>query len=134
VSPAEELRAAAKRVRELAEKATPSPWLARVEPGNYERQVAPRMSVMHPESERSAVAVVSGVSDVGGGWDAEDWLLQPDAEHIAWNPAVALAVAAWLRAVEHEMDVSWQQVEAGDIRYTWTAALAVARTFLGGAS
>ena len=140
MSPAQELRTAAARMRELAEKATPGPWLARVEPGNHDLHVAPRMSVQHQESERSWVNIASGVSDETGGWNAEDWLLQGDAEHIAsWHPAVVLAVADWLEGQARDYE---NYAAATSVLYEVYGvgldgandpALTVARTFLGGA-
>ena len=75
MSPAEELRAAAARIREVADKATPGPWL------NLDR--GDRI-VTEPDSAGEFEYVVDEPLDSN-----------PDnGEHIAmWHPSVALLVA-----------------------------------------
>lgn len=87
MTPAEELRAAAKLMRERAEAATPGPW--------------------HPASrvwEQETFAAVLGPE--GDGDHPRTWLMatgtnpvsrEANASHAAsWHPGVALAVADWL--------------------------------------
>lgn len=142
MTPAEELRAAATRMRELAEKATPGPWgydsYSRIDSVPLCALYTDRWDAipddapdeayeMLPDTAVAFVPVVAGDTATERG--------SKDAKHIAaWHPAVALAVADWLLTVENEMDVEAHRFETGDFPYTWFAALAVARAFLGGAS
>lgn len=120
---AELLRRAAARIRELAGPATSGPWRAEVlgSEGYAVREVEgkPRPGSRIPRPVRVARC---GYED----WDTD----RANAEHIAsWHPAVALAVADWLdRDAE-----GWEQLEALGIpdMDSFTAALAVARTYLG---
>lgn len=100
------LREAAALMRERAEAATPSPWLADVK-----------------DDGRAWVFI----------YDEMDSLslhgYPNDAEHIAsWHPAVALAVADWLDRIAWtwEFEPTLQGRVGGD------EALAVARAYLGG--
>jgi len=102
-TPAETIRAAATRLREAAEKATPGPWGA-VE--DYDgRYFVEGVAVMLADPD-----------------DPETWYdAQPDAAYVALvNPVVGLAVADWLDAA-----ASSSYFSSGTHR-----ALAVARALL----
>lgn len=86
MSPAEELRAAAKRLRERAEAATAGPWTAQVM--GSEGYLVSRVHGTIRERGRSRVGRF-GCKD----WDGD----RADAEYVAsMHPPVALAVAEWL--------------------------------------
>jgi hypothetical protein len=87
-SPAEELREAARLMRERARAATPGRWHAKCSDGAYQD--------WYVVSSLGLGQVTTGLHDDGG-----DIVLverdRADAEHIAsWSPPVALAVADWL--------------------------------------
>jgi hypothetical protein len=88
----EQLRAAARSMRERAQAATPGPWSAdgfAVEQGN------------------EATVVIA------------QWMRQ-DAEHIAsWHPVVALAVAAWLDWAAHNGDLGGEMASALAVARTY---------------
>ena len=117
MSPAEELRAAAKLMRERAEAATPGPWHA----------------FSHTEDwyvgSRGYGQVTTGIHDEPGVADVV--LIErdhADAGHIAsWHPAVALAVADWL-------DAATEQARFTEAQGAWISpdsyALKVARAYL----
>ena len=129
MTPAEELRAAAKLMRERATAATPGPW----------HRVA---GIWHGET----FAAVIGAK--GDPEDAETWLMatgrgcrEADAHHAAsWHPLVALAVADWLDAeAVHYDDLAaspWGEAGAafvaGDFGGDADPALKVARAYTGG--
>ena len=111
-SPAETLRRAAKRMRELAEAATPGPWHGVM--GNFK------------DGEWPCVVTVQGDPK-----DPQTWLLgasnggvnrEADAAHAgSWHPLVAAAVADWLdREAAHYSATEYP---------SW--ALKIARTYLG---
>jgi len=76
VTAAEELRAAAARIRGRAEKATSGPWAA-----------TDSRCVDGPDGEHVVASVAARML----------WPTAADAEHIAaWSPDPALAVATWL--------------------------------------
>jgi hypothetical protein len=135
--PPDELREAARRMRVLAEAALKSAeqrWLVDQSP-DYGLTVGAYMpdDIDH-ESGYVSTAIVA---QFAYGDDADNKTYAnalPTATHIAaWQPSVALAIAALLDAVEDEMFAEAHRFETGDFPYTWTAALAVARAFLGGA-
>ena len=111
-SPAETLRRAAKRMRELAEAATPGPWHGVM--GNFK------------DGEWPCVVTAQGDPK-----DPQTWLLgasnggvnrEADAAHAgSWHPLVAAAVADWLDAA----------AQAWDEDMEWDEALALARIYLG---
>ena len=116
---AQELRDAAALMRKRVRAATGSPWIA--------------------FSARRGSDYIHGVTtdlDVDYGADVFVGCSQPDAIHIAsWHPAVALAVADWLDATAREFDALGDpDLSAHPQDGRRTAALAVARTYLGSAS
>ena len=94
---AAELRAAADKLRELAQRATPGPWRL----GNWAALVADRK---HPDRM------------VGGGWEWDDAyggclvaesLMRPDREYFAAvNPLVGLALADLLDSLADDAEQS----------------------------
>lgn len=135
MSPAEELRAAAARIRGRAEKATPGPW--RAEPDTH----AGRVWVQRGRTRDGADC--EPLFNVRGG---ESYAQRAaDAEHIAtWSPEPALAVAAWLEqtADRHGEDDAGVHsrlclsAPAGQATVCpdMAAALVAARAISGGAS
>jgi hypothetical protein len=116
IQPADELRAAAKLMRERAEAATPGPWerpldtrhknfvmaaLPEGEQGSYVSGTIPAEFAHHSgitgryAGQRERVSVVS--ADI---WSPGGFMRKRsgrDLDYIAsWHPAVALAVADWL--------------------------------------
>jgi len=116
VTPAEELRAAAKLMRERAEAATPGPWKHMCM--GSEGCITIRASGTIRERGHGRVAK--------HGW--KDWQADhADAEFVASvHPGVALAVADWL-----DMAVSCGCEPGDDHADIKAAALAVARAYLG---
>lgn len=126
MTPAEELRAAAARIRERAERATPGPW-----------------SVFDDES--GMFWVHSGAVDAGGhgpvtmdlqeggvAVESDSEAGRADAEHIAaWCPPPALAVAALLEAVALNWDERGHPIDAGSAGTN--VVLLLARAIPGGA-
>jgi hypothetical protein len=135
-TPAQELRAAAKLMRERAEAATAGPW--HPAPGN---------------NVSDNVAAHGRLVIDGGGHAREDCkpvaygaALTADAAHMAsWHPLVALAVAEWLEATARQAD-SDLVVGSGKLPLAcrrcsglvyedcccgWEQAIAVARAYLG---
>lgn len=136
MSPIEELREAARLMRERAQMATPSPWRESGVDGN--RYAALVADQPHPDRMK------------GGGWQWDEGyggcligesLMATDRAYIAsWHPAVALAVADWLDA---EATI-WDHLDALRIEVSKTKgavisipyssqneALKLARTYLG---
>jgi hypothetical protein len=112
VTPAEELREAARLMRERAQAATPGPW------GGYEADAA------------NYVVDYSG-DDEGVLGPVAEQLDTADAEHIAsWHPMAALAVADWLDATA--AGVGWHSLSPRGPYVE--GAIAVARAYLGGGS
>ena len=118
MSAAVELRAAASKLRELAQRATPGPW--RLGSDRWAALVADRK---HPDRM------------VGGGWEWDDAyggclvaesLMRPDREYFAaMNPLVGLALADLLDEVAED--------EAAHVAHS-PSALAIARLINGSAS
>lgn len=110
MSAVDELRAAAARMRALAEAATPRPWEAwsGASAGGGE----------YVSSREYTFGISPGLSGETG-----FKIAQRDAQHIAaWNPVVALAVAEWLEATADRVG-----------SHSWTgspSALKVARAFM----
>lgn len=94
MSPSEELRQAAARIREVAGKATPGPWV------NYNN--GDRI-IRDPDIGRD------GTGPCGAGAPLEYVVDEPlsypeNGDHLAlWDPIAALAVADWLDDVGDEM-------------------------------
>lgn len=103
-TPAETIRAAATRLREAAERATPTPW--RVTEDYDGRWFVEPVAIMLADPD-----------------DPETWYdAQPDAAYIALvNPVVGLALADWLDVTERDVGTS---------SLAYHAALAVARALL----
>lgn len=112
MTPAEELRAAAARMRELAEAAPQGPYWRYQTPAGIPALRASRS--VHGSGTH--VAYFKNVVTGNEGERAADYFA-------AWPPVVTLAVADLLDA---EADLWVDETDA-------TPALAVARTFLGGA-
>lgn len=117
------LRRAASSMRAVAIAATPSPWAHWIAPDDG------RLEVFIPNGTMSTETVLEFKDFM----DCEE-CVRPDAgtaEHIvAWQPAVALAVADWL---EHEA-THWEQCERQKAHMAPPRklnALAVARAYLG---
>lgn len=113
---AEILRRAAALMRERAEAAQPSPW------------VAFRARATNPLDRAPVIGVTR---DLAVDYDTDLFATQKcraeDAEHIAsWHPAVALAVADWLEQVAEDGPFLTAQVK--------DKAATVARAYLGGTS
>ena len=99
MTPAAECRAAASKLRELAQRATPGPW--RLGSDRYAALVADRK---HPDRM------------VGGGWEWDDAyggclvaesLMRPDREYFAaMNPLVGLALADLLDSLADDAEQS----------------------------
>ncbi len=113
---AEKLRQAAALMRERAEAATPSPWVLWVD-GIYR----------NPEqNDQGWLQYDARIAEVGD--DPDDFVTEPDADHIAsWHPAVALAVADWLDHAAESADLN--RTPYVDDHYR--AALKVATAYLG---
>jgi hypothetical protein len=120
-TPSETLRAAAARLRALAEAATPPPW---------------RTVALRDDDPAYGLDVEPGVA-VGN--DSSGACELPDATWIAtMNPAVAEPLAAWLErdadAVKWTLQASRRGMDepytAGYIRKQFAAPLAFARTIL----
>lgn len=131
----DDLREAARLMRERAEAATPGPW-DRPLTVRYKNVVTawkpadePRREWLDGRPERCAVVTTPT-------WDTGKFMRQRggrDLEHIAaWHPGVALAVADWLdgeasfRVAAHDFGLTGGAVTLGP-----DPALAVARAFLG---
>lgn len=101
-TPAAQLRAAAKLMRERAKKATPGPWRTHdtwLPAGGHTATV-----LSGEGNDTDLRAWLPTFKDVDQPWDSERnaWA---DAEHIAsWHPLVALAVADWLEDVARDAD------------------------------
>ena len=110
LSPADLLRAAATRIRETAQRATPGPW------------------------EAVSEGATNGVAWINAGDIRHAFSMHgfpADAAHIAlWSPPVALAVADWLDAFAdlYESSRHRNRPVFGD----YEQAAAVARLILGG--
>lgn len=126
MSPAEELRAAAARMRELAEKATPGPWWTHQTP-------AGTPAVRAGGSLSGSGRQVAYFRNIHAGQEGTR-----NAEYVAaWHPAVVLAVAELLDvfADQHaEAEAAHWQVEHHQTAALVPAVRAVARAFLGGTS
>lgn len=115
MTPAQELRLAAAKVRRIAEKATKPPW------------------VNHDEGDRIIRALPDG-TDVLELMDSHSSRLEyvvdeplienpHNGAHIAlWDPAVALLVADLLAKIAHDMDEN-----PGIPSYGWDESFALAR-------
>ena len=115
------LRAAAAKMRERAEAATPGPWLTHemssIFVGN---QADGRTSGLWEIVHMSADALTDLTPESANQHRA-------DAEHIAsWHPAVALAAADLL-----DLAAAWVEDHPGSWPPANKAALAVARAYLG---
>ncbi|MGW4973187.1 hypothetical protein ACWEP3_25145 [Streptomyces albidoflavus] len=115
---AEELRAAADRLRELADAAHGSPWAAVKVPQHRQNLAAWMVESDRPDDDGN-----TGVADCY--WGAAD------AQYIAaMHPGVGNALAAWLEA-EAAQPLTAQHGPRCTPDCTTTAALAVARQILG---
>lgn len=136
-SPADELRAAANRLRGLAAAATPGTWRAeKLPPNEHNRHAAHWVKTKYTDtgSDTSTSEVVADCP----------WR-QADADYIAaMHPAVGSALADWLEAaaLAHDAAVKaaagvWPDAHEAAERDAWIAgqtdqpALAVARKILG---
>jgi len=119
MTPAAECRAAASKLRELAQRATPGPWRL----GNWAALVADRK---HPDR------MVGGGrewDDAYGGCLVAESLMRPDREYFAaMHPLVGLALAGLLDEVA-ENRLTVRTSPAG-----YTPALTIARLINGSAS
>lgn len=131
MTPAEELRAAAKKIRETAKNATPGPWTVGGrgevdEIDHYERpilaEVESRDDDDKPVTEIVKVAVVSYHTN---GFQFPHAEAKAEAEHIAlWHPGVATLVGDWL--------IGTAAIAEHGIRAVPQQALDVARAINGG--
>ncbi|MFG3311834.1 hypothetical protein ACGF0C_07720 [Streptomyces albidoflavus] len=120
MTPAEELRAAAERLRELADAAHGSPWAA--------------IEIPRPGCDLPAWWVESDHQDPDGSTSATvadcPWG-EADAQYIAaMQPALARALANWLET-EAAQPLTAQHGSRCTADCTTAAALAVARQILG---
>lgn len=108
MTPAQELREAARLIRERAQAASAAPWCVRVLP-------ARTTGTLHPSpAQYMVIAGPVNVANAG----------EPDAPFIAaMHPGVALALADWL-------DRTAADDEFGEVT-GFDEALAVARAYLG---
>lgn len=131
VSPAEEMREAARVLRERAGAATPGPWRRE-----------------YPDAPNTGIVNESGTTVVPGVVARHRWPRPTDAEHIAaLHPIAALALAEWMDETAADMQhagavesraegldgqplVVWVPGDLGH-HPAWTAALRLARTYLG---
>lgn len=124
MSAVEELREAARTMRERAQAATPS---ADPDPGGwlgFSMDDGRSQMFAGPAEQGYRTGSVFRFVDYT---DCEECTrpTQADVDHIAsWHPAVALAVADWL-------DVTADMHERGPVLPRLTEALAVARAYLG---
>ena len=134
MTPAEELRAAAKAMRERAEAAQPGPWSIETWKGmggTYASVMVP-FGPGAPTAKKGLTAMSKlGTQNAG------------TAAHIAsWDPPMALAVADWLDAeAEHYDDLAASPYTAAGAAFIASnfggeidPALKVARAYTGGAS
>lgn len=130
LSPAEELREAARLMQERAEAATEGPWDAMVL--GSEGYLVLRSNGTVRDRGRHRVGRF-GLKD----WDSD----KADAEYVAsMHPLVALAVADWLDSAAGRYDEiaagpygpAGAAFVAGDAGGDTDPAVAVARTYLGG--
>ena len=90
MTPAAECRAAASKLRELAQRATPGPW--RLGSDRWAALVADRK---HPDRM------------VGGGWEVAESLMRPDREYFAaMHPLVGAALADLLDSLADDAEQS----------------------------
>lgn len=113
-TPSALLREAARIMRELAEAATPGPWI-----GHRIGLMGGRIGVVVAQPPPHGAFVMV---------DRDNEARIEDAKHIAsWHPAVALAVADWLDEVVALIEFGSELNRAGEVG----AALDVARVYLG---
>ena len=126
-SPAVLLREAASRMRELAQAATPGPWI-----GHRIGLMGGRIGVVVAQPPPHGAFVMV---------DRDNETRTEDAAHVAaWHPAVALAVANWLDVIAQRVnsiasslpsnDPDRDEIAARNI-LGYAEALNVARVFLG---
>jgi hypothetical protein len=136
-SPADELRAAATKLRETASKATPGPWHTVGLPWNHE---TPYVVAGHPDPHVGKF--VAEVEQVFGDLDEDDRDHAPDAAWVALaNPALAEPLAIVLEdaaelyewALERCHPELREQLEPR-VRVQVENELAVARALNGGQS
>lgn len=124
---AEELREAARLMRERAGKATPGVW----EP--WSGATAGGGEYISAKSASGKFHYTFGISP--GLLGEEGWrVAERDAQHIAsWHPAVALAVADWLDYCAGRRDrTSDARIRLDEEEQAWyLPALAIARAYLG---
>ena len=128
MTPAAELRTAASKLRELAQRATPGPW--RLGSDRWAALVADRK---HPDRM------------VGGGWEWDDAyggclvaesLMRPDREYIAaMNPLVGVALAGLLDEVagHAESNDKFDGFPPESVITGYTPAVTIARLINGSA-
>lgn len=133
ITPAGQVRTAARLIRASADKATPGPWTA--SPVWSPRSTA--TSAVYSAALPPGSEVIGSTRRYGGCWRPQD------AEYIAlMHPSVASGVVDMLEHVgddmadygAHERDAAIGPVvhdEYGNYRTDWTAALKLARTVLG---
>lgn len=112
VTPTDTLRAAAKRLREAANAATPGPYGVETMPETGESRIG---------------------SQINSHWVVEGWTREPDAAYIAlMQPGVALAVADWLDFEANVVEASLKYPSGwGTSPRPSSSSLAVARAVLG---
>ena len=119
-TPADELRAAAKLMRERAEAATPGPWTDTGGRDAFVEQLATSAG-----TPASSLHLIAEMDQCGEHPDRR----HADAAHIAGlDPLVALAVADWLDGEA----VTEGNGQGGTRCDTLRSALAVARAYLAG--
>jgi hypothetical protein len=132
MSAAEELREAARLMRERAYGATSGPWsvVPDVDGGSRSHVVSDFITTRYA-SKDPTVAVCA--SPQYGDTERAEWGQTDDAVHIAsWGPEVADLVAVWLDAeAEHIASHDCEAHCEPDGCAESTAALAVARAYLG---
>lgn len=122
MAPAQELREAARLMRERAQAATKGPW---------EHPLDCEVTFGHQQQGNRHIATWIATTDAGD----EDTPAEENAEYIAsMHPGVALAVAGWLddEAAGYEVyDAETQAFRAGDRDGDLDPAVTTARVYLG---
>ena len=126
---AAELRAAATRLRALAESTTPGPW--RLGAGRYAPLVADQK---HPDRMAGGGW---GWDDASGGCLVAESMMRPDRAYVAaMHPLVGLALAGLLDEVagHAESNDDYDGFPPESVVTGYTHALTIARLINGGAS
>lgn len=132
LTPAQELRAAASKIRDTARNATPGPWTVGGqgevdEIDHYERPILAEVESRDEDDKPfKEIVQVAAVTYHTNGFQYPHAEAKAEAEHIAlWHPGVAVLIADWLETVA--------EVDEHGFRPASSSALAVAHAINGGA-